>query len=84
MDELKAKFKELNDNMKEKYHDVIVKIAEKEQVDMGVAFDMLKTVTRGGKYLEGIEVSEETITELERDYEELVGLSIQIASGLTE
>ena len=62
--------------MKEKYHAAIVAIAEKQGVDMGVAFDMLKAVARGGNYAEGIDLN---VEELTKDYTELAGLSEEIA-----
>lgn len=62
--------------MKEKYHAAITAIAEKQGVDMGVAFDMLKAVARGGNYAEGIDLN---VEELTKDYTELAGLSEEIA-----
>ena len=62
--------------MKEKYHAAIVAIAEKQGVDMGVAFDMLKAVARGGNYAEGIDLN---VEELTKDYMELAELSEEIA-----
>jgi len=62
--------------MKEKYHAAIAAIAEKQGVDMGVAFDMLKAVARGGNYAEGIDLN---VEELTKDYTELAGLSEEIA-----
>lgn len=62
--------------MKEKYHDAIYAIADKYGVDLGIAFDMLKAICRGGNYGEGIDINTE---ELKKDYLELADISEQIA-----
>ena len=66
------------EEMKEKYHDAIYAIGMKRGVDMGVAFDMLKAVARGGDYAEGIELD---VDELKADYAELAAISEQILNG---
>lgn len=90
MEELKAKYKELSEAFEEKYHDVIVKMAEKNGVDMGLGVDMLKAVARVEKnpilkeekgyvdYSEGIEINKE---ELVKDYTEMEEISKQILNG---
>lgn len=66
--------------MKEKYANVINDIAVKNGVDLGVGFDMLKAVARGGDYAEGIE-AEFDLDELKADYLELAAISEQIYNG---
>lgn len=74
--DLHEEYEVKSNEMKEKYHAAIVAIAEKQGVDMGVAFDMLKAVARGGNYAEGIDLN---VEELTKDYTELAGLSEEIA-----
>ena len=69
-----------NEEMKEKYKEAITAISNKHNVDMGVAFDMLKAVCRGGDYLDGVE-TEINIDELKEDYAILSGISEQIVNG---
>ena len=59
-----------------KYSKAIYDIAVKYGVDLGIGFDMLKAVARGGNYAEGIELD---IAELKADYFELVCISDEIA-----
>lgn len=66
--------------MKEKYADVINEISVIHNVPVDDAFDMLKAVCRGGKYLEGIETDID-LDELNKDYFELCGISEQIAKA---
>lgn len=68
------------DEMKEKYADVINEISVARNVDVGVAFDMLLAVCRGGNYLEGID-TDINLEELNKDYFELCGISEQIAKA---
>ena len=99
MDELKQKYADKKNEMREKYADVIEKIANARGVDLGVAFDMLLAVCRGGDYLDGIDLIDnvadvvnegETVAfdldDLNADYFELASLSEQIAkaSGLLD
>lgn len=70
--DLHAQYAKKAEEMKEKYHAAVVAIAEKQGVDMGVAFDMLKAVARGAGYAEGIELDVEA---LKADYEELAAIS---------
>lgn len=93
MDELKTKYAEKKNEIKNKYAEVINKIAMARGVDVGVAFDMLLAVCRGGDYLDGVAdaVNDgETVTfdldELNADYFELASISEQIAkaSGLID
>ena len=93
MDELRKKYAEKKNEIKNKYAEVINKIAMARGVDIGVAFDMLLAVCRGGDYLDGIAdaVNDgETVTfdldELNADYFELASISEQIAkaSGLID
>ena len=66
--------------MKEKYANIINDIAAKHGVDLGVAFDMLKAVARGGNYAEGLE-AEFDLEELKADYLELADISERILNG---
>lgn len=92
MNELRQKYAEKKSSMRKKYADVVNKIAMARGVDVGVAFEMLLAVCRGGDYLNGIDLSDnvadvvnggETIAfdldELNADYFELCQLSEQIA-----
>ena len=76
MDELKQKYATKTEEMKEKYADVINDIAVAQGVDVGVAFEMLKAVARGGDYLGDTKVD---LEELKADYLELRLLSMKIA-----
>lgn len=93
MDELRKKYAEKKNEIKNKYAEVINKIAMARGVDVGVAFDMLLAVCRGGDYLDGVAdaVNDgKTVTfdldELNADYFELASISEQIAkaSGLID
>ena len=75
MEELKEKYAEKTIEMQEKYKEIVYAIAEKEKVDLGVAFDMLKAVARGADYAEGIELD---VDQLKADCEELTAISKQI------
>lgn len=87
MEEIREAYKAKKEEMIEKYKVEIKAIAEKNHVDMGIGFDMLKAVARveiepGLKedehyidYAEGIEINKE---ELAKDYKELEELSQKI------
>lgn len=75
--DLKEQYKAKADEMKEKYADVINEISAKHNVDVGVAFDMLKAVCRGGDYADGFEFDREA---LKKDYEELLHISDRIVA----
>lgn len=76
MDKLKELLNVKNERMFLDYKDIIYKIAEKNKVDLGVAFDMLKAVARGNTtYAEGIELD---LEKLKNDYNEIVLLSTAI------
>ena len=87
MDELKEKYNAKKEDIRKKYNDVIVKIAEAKGVDVGVAFDMLLAVCRGGDYIDGIveTIDKEKIyldlDELNSDYFELACISTEIAKA---
>ena len=82
LDALKEAYAAKDKEMEEKYKDLISAIATKQNVDLGIGFDMLKAVYRGGEnYLEGIEV-EFNRDELMKDCEESMELSIRIANAL--
>lgn len=82
LDSLKEAYANKNAEMKEKYKDVIAAIATKQNVDLGVGFDMLKAVYRGGEnYLEGVDV-EFNRDELMKDCAESMELSVKIADSL--
>ena len=91
MDELREKYAQKKNEMKEKYAEVINKIAIARGVDVGVAFEMLLAVCRGGDYLDGIvdtiadEVNDNVayldLDELNADYFELASISEQIAKA---
>lgn len=68
MDELREKYAKKAEEMKEKYHDAIVEISKTQDVDMGVAFDMLLSTCSGGDYLGDAQIDAE---ELKKDWEEL-------------
>lgn len=79
LESLKEAYIAKNEEIKEKYKDVIAAISVKQDKDLGVAFDMLKAVYRGGKeYLDGIDV-EFDMDELMKDCAESMELSIKIA-----
>lgn len=90
MEDLRTKYAEKKSSMREKYADVINKIAMAKGVDVGVAFEMLLAVCRGGDYLDGIDANNvdangETIVfdldELNADYFELCQISEEIAKA---
>lgn len=82
LDALREAYAAKNAEMKEKYKEVINAISDKQKVDVGVAFDMLKAVYRGGEnYLEGIDI-EFNRDELMKDCAESMELSIKIADCL--
>ena len=79
LDALKEAYVVKNNEMKEKYKDLIAAIATKQNVDLGVGFDMLKAVYRGGEnYLDGIDV-EFNKDEIMKDCSEYMELSVKIA-----
>ena len=78
MEDLKEKYQKKAEEMKEKYADVINEISTKHNVDVGVVFDMLKAVARGGDYAEGFEFDVEG---LKADYLELSAISDEIANA---
>lgn len=81
---LKDAYVNKNAEMKEKYADLIAAIATKHNVDLGVGFDMLKAVYRGGdNYLEGIDVEFDK-DELMKDCAESMELSVKIADDLVK
>lgn len=96
MDDLKQKYADKKSEMRAKYEEVINKIAIARGVDVGVAFEMLLAVCRGGNYIDGIvdteadDVNEGVayldLDELNADYFELASISEQIAkaSGLID
>lgn len=73
---LKEDYKKKEEELKEKWHDVIVKIAEKNQVDMGVAWDMLRATSSGGDYAEGIEFD---LEDFNNDYFNLMIIGNELA-----
>lgn len=82
LDALKAAYVTKNAEMKEKYKDLIYAIAAKEDKDIGVAFEMLKAVYRGGEdYLKDIDVEFDR-DELMRDCKESMELSVRIADAV--
>ena len=81
LDSLREAYAAKKEEMKEKYKEAINAISDKHNVDVGVAFDMLEAVCRGGDYLDGIEV-EVNKEELMRDYSEVIELSTKIADLL--
>ena len=48
LDALKEAYAAKDKEMEEKYKDLISAIATKQNVDLGIGFDMLKAVYRGG------------------------------------
>lgn len=79
MEEIKEQYRAKKNAMKEKYAQIIESIAIKNGVDMGVAFDMLEAIARGGNYQYDGELD---LDELKNDYEEIVELSKQILAGI--
>lgn len=79
MEELKEKIKNKKAEIREKYKDVIVEICNAKGVDLGVGFDMLLAVCRGGDYLGDAQVDGE---ELKKDYAELVALEEDLIKTL--
>lgn len=75
-EELRMKLAQKNAEFREKYKQAIYDIAVARGVDLGIAFDMLKAVARGGNYAEGIELD---IAELKKDYYEIACISEEIA-----
>lgn len=78
MEELRRKYAAKSAEMREKYADVINEISCKHGVDLGIAFEMLKAVARGGNYADGFNFDKE---ELVKDYLELLHISEMIANG---
>lgn len=78
MEELRNKYAEKKSELREKYTEVINAISMARGVDVGVAFDMLLAVARGGAYLEGVDANVD-IEELSKDYFELAKISEEIA-----
>lgn len=76
--DLREQHAKKEEEMKQKYQAAIIAIAEKHHVDVGVAFDMLKAVARGGNYAEGIDLN---VEELKNDYIELLAISEEIAKA---
>ena len=78
MEDLRRKYAEKSAEMREKWADVINEIACKHGVDVGIAFEMLKAVARGGNYADGFDFDK---AELVKDYLELLEISNTIAFG---
>lgn len=73
---LSYNLQEKNEKMFNDFKDVIYKIAEKNHVDLGVAFDMLKAVARGNTdYAEGIEID---MNKLRYEYQVITNISTAI------
>jgi len=84
LDALKEAYANKNAEMKEKYKSLIAAIATKQNVDLGIAFDMLKAVYRGGEnYLEGIDIDFNREV-LMKDCAESMELSVKIADCLAK
>jgi len=79
MEELKEKIRNKKAEIREKYKDVIVEICNAKGVDVGVGFDMLLAVCRGGDYLGDAQVDGE---ELKKDYAELVALEEDLIKAI--
>jgi hypothetical protein len=86
MDELREQYAQKKQEMKDKYKDAINAISNARGVDVGVAFDMLLAVCRGGDYIDGVadavNGSKEVmldIDDLNQDYYELCQISEKIA-----
>ena len=90
MEDLKKQYAEKKEEMRKKYQDAINTISNAKGVDVGVAFDMLLAVCRGGDYADGIvdavadTVNGETevmldLDDLNNDYFELCQISEKIA-----
>lgn len=78
MEELKKEYAEKEIAFKEKYAEAIKNIAELQGVDLGVGYDMLKAIPRGGEYKCEVELNKE---ELFEDCAELYELSKKINQG---
>lgn len=78
MEELKKEYAEKEVAFKEKYAEAIKNIAELQGVDLGVGYDMLKAIPRGGEYKCEVELNKE---ELFEDCAELYELSKKINQG---
>lgn len=76
--DLREQYAKKAEEMKEKYNAAIIAIAQKQGVDVGVGFDMLKAVARGGNYAEGIDLN---VEELKADYTELLAISEELAKA---
>ena len=76
--DLREQYAKKAEEMKEKYNAAIIAIAQKQGVDVGLGFDMLKAVARGGNYAEGIDLN---VEELKADYTELLAISEEIAKA---
>lgn len=73
---LREAYSKKSNEMKTTYSDAIKQIAQKEGVDMGVAFDMLKANARGGSYASGVSYNKDALA---KDYKELEDISKAIA-----
>lgn len=73
---LREAYSKKSSEMKTTYSDAIKQIAQKEGVDMGVAFDMLKANARGGSYASGVSYNKDALA---KDYKELEDISKAIA-----
>lgn len=73
---LREAYSKKSSEMKTTYSDAIKQIAQKEGVDMGVAFDMLKANARGGSYASGVSYDKDALS---KDYKELEDISKAIA-----
>lgn len=78
MEDLKKEYAEKEVAFKEKYAEAIKNIAELQGVDLGVGYDMLKAIPRGGEYKCEVELNKE---ELFEDCAELYVLSNKILNG---
>lgn len=75
MEELKKEYAEKEAAFKEKYKEAICNIAELQCVDIGIGYDMLKAIPRGGEYKCEVELDKE---ELFEDCAELYSISKKI------
>lgn len=75
MEDLRKEYAEKEIAFKEKYAEAIKNIAELQGVDLGVGYDMLKAIPRGGEYKCEVELNKE---ELFEDCAELFELSKKI------
>lgn len=78
MEDLKKEYAEKEVAFKEKYAEAIKNIAELQGVNLGVGYDMLKAIPRGGEYKCEVELNKE---ELFEDCAELYELSKKINQG---